>query len=173
MREPRGERPARLDLDPAGFAAVERLASYELGNALLLLNLELQQRFGLRAEDYQVMLLVTLSTVQRFARDGAAERAYFGRAPLPEGMRSSISRRRISETLGIPQETVRRIVARLLARGLIVEPRRGCLSTAGGTLAMLGADATPERVARRILATANALLRQGAARLRPGCGAGE
>ena len=153
---------ARLELDAEGFARAERLVAYEMGNTLLMLNLELQQRFGLRAEEYQVYLLIVLSTVQRFVRGNEPDRAFLGRAPLPADYASSISRRRISDVLGIPLETVRRIASRLLERGLIVERRRGQLSTAGGTLEQLSVDATTERIARRLISTLNTMIRAGA-----------
>lgn len=156
---------ARLVLDPEGFARRERLVAYEIGNTLLMLNLELQQRFGLRAEEYQIFLLIVMSTVQRFARGPGDNEALMDRTPLPPDESGSISRRRISETLVIPFETVRRTVAGLLARGMIVERRRGCLSTSGGTLARLGEDALPERMARRFLTVNNNMSRLGAARL--------
>ena len=56
-------------------------------------------------------------------------------------------------------------VADLLARGMIVERRRGCLSTPGGTLEQLGTDALPERMARTILSVSNVMTRLGAAHL--------
>jgi hypothetical protein len=152
-------------LDPAGFAGRERLIADEIGNTLLMLNLELQQRFGLRVEEYQIFLLIVLSTVQRFSRNPGSNDALLDRSPLPPDMAGFISRRRISETLGIPFETVRRTVTGLLARGMIVERRRGCLSTPGGTLASLATDALPERMARRFLSVGNAMTRLGAAYL--------
>lgn len=155
----------RIELDARGLAAVERLVAYETGNALLMMNLSLQQRFDLRAEEYQVFMLIVLSTVQRFVRDDHADMAHLGNAPLPQRLSGGISRRRISETLGIPPETARRIAALLLERGMIVERRRGCLSTAGGTLGVLSADAVPEKIASGFLKVASTMLRLGAARL--------
>lgn len=151
-------------LDPEGFARYERLVAYEVGNTLLMLNLELQKSFGLRVEEYQIFMLIVLSTVQRFARDPGSDETLFDRTPLPTSLAGSISRRRISETLGIPLETVRRTVAGLLARGMIVERQRGVLSTPGGTLARLAADRLPERMARRFLSVSNTMIRLGAAR---------
>lgn len=164
MSEPREPAQTRLELDPDGFAKVERLVAYEMGNTLLMLNLELQSRFGLRAEEYQVYLLIVLSTVQRFVRARETDSPYLGRIPLTPDRAGSISRRRISEVLGIPLETVRRIAARLLERGLIVEVRRGQLATPGGTLQALGQDETPEAIARRLISSVNAMIRSGALR---------
>lgn len=165
MRNSGEQGRARLVLDPEGFAGRERLVAYEIGNTLLMLNFELQQRFGLRAEEYQIFLLIILSTVQRFARCQGDSDAFLDRTPLPPAESGSISRRRISETLDIPLETVRRSVASLLARGMVVERRRGCLSTSGGTLARLGQDDLTERVARRFLTVSNNMIKLGAAQL--------
>ena len=159
------ENRQRMILDPDGFADRERLVAYEIGNTLLMMNLELQKNFGLRAEEYQIFMLIVLSTVQRFARNPGSDETFLGRIPLPPEASGSISRRRISETLDIPFETVRRTVASLLARGMIVERRRGCLSSPGGTLARLGEDALPERMARRFLSVSNVMARLGAAKL--------
>lgn len=156
---------ARLVLNPEGFARRERLVAYEVGNTLLMLNLELQQRFGLRAEEYQIFLLIVMATVQRLARAPGDNEALLDRTPLPPEEAGSISRRRIAETLEIPLETVRRTVASLLAQGQVVERRRGCLSTPGGTLAQLGKDEVPERMARRILLVSNVMIKIGAADL--------
>jgi len=160
-----GESRQRLIIDPEGYAARERLVAYEIGNTLLMQNLELQRTFGLRAEEFQIFMLIVLSTVQRFARNPGTNENWLDRTPLPAAAAGSISRRRISETLDIPLETVRRTVAGLLARGMIVERSRGCLSTSGGTLARLGEDALPERMARRFLTVSNTMLRLSAARL--------
>lgn len=103
--------------------------------------------------------------MQRFARNPGLDENWLDRTPLPAEAAGSISRRRISETLDIPLETVRRSVSTLLAGGMIVERRRGCLSTAGGTLARLGKDALPERMARRFLTLSNNMIRLGAAQL--------
>jgi hypothetical protein len=165
MPEAAGESRPRLTLDPDGYAERERLVAYEIGNTLLMLNLELQKAFGLRAEEYQVYMLIVLSTVQRFARNRGPDDALLDRTPLPPEVAGSISRRRISETLDIPFETVRRTVARLLERGMIVERGRGCLSTSGGTLIRLGESALPERMARRFLGLSNTMIRLGAAQL--------
>lgn len=165
MRNSGEQGRARLVLDPESFARRERLVAYEIGNTLLMLNFELQQRFGLRAEEYQIFLLIILSTVQRFARGQGDGEAFLDRTPLPPEESGSISRRRISETLDIPLETVRRTVASLLSRGMVVERHRGCLSTSGGTLAWLSEDRIPERMARRFLTVSNTMIRLGAAQL--------
>jgi hypothetical protein len=162
MKEPRNGAPVRLDLNLEGFTKAERLVAYEIGNALLMLNLELQQHFKLRAEDHQVFLLITMTTVQRFARRASLDDSYIDRTPLPDSYAGTISRRRIADVLGIPVETVRRIVSRFLEEGLIMEHSRGRLSTKSGVLASRLPSIAHEKIARRLISSINALIRLGA-----------
>jgi hypothetical protein len=175
MTEQRRGQPPVLALDRVRFAEVERLAAYEIGNTLLIAHLDLQRAFGMRAEEYQVFFLIVIATVQRYARSGDPDPAYQGSKPLPAEMAASISRRRIADVLGIPVETVRRIVKGLLDRGLVVERGRGRISTPGGALAHLGVDQTPLRLAGQMVALGNTLARLGCVRVgqqprRPGEG---
>lgn len=162
MTDLRRDDLTRLELEIEGFTKAERLVAYEIGNALLMLNLELQQHFNLRAEEYQVFLLIVLSTVQKFARTASPDGPFADRTPLPDVYAGTISRRRIADVLGIPVETVRRIVIRFLEAGLIVEHSRGGLSTQGGTLAAMSRDNTHEKITRRLISSINALIRLGA-----------
>jgi hypothetical protein len=56
---------SRLKIDKDAFSASERLISNELGNSILASTLRLQQHFGLRAEVFQVFLVIVLATVQK------------------------------------------------------------------------------------------------------------
>jgi hypothetical protein len=55
---------------------------------------------------------------------------------------------------------------------MIVERRRGSLSTSGGTLAALSKDAIPERIARRFGSNTNAMVGLGVLTLRSGADRG-
>ena len=162
MKEPRNSAPFRLDLKREGFTKAERLVTYEVLNVLFNLNLELQNHFKLRAEDHQVYLLITLTTVQQFVRNASLDDPYIDRTPLPDSYAGTISRRRIADVLGIPVETVRRIVSRFLEEGLIVEHGRGGLATSSGMLAKLSRNNANEKIARRLISSINALIRLGA-----------
>lgn len=149
-------------LDAEAFRAVERLAAYEIANAMLDTQLALQRRLGLRAEECQVFLAIAVATVQRFARVAQPHSEHVTRAPLPENLSGHISRRRIAESLGLPLETVRRHAARLIDRGLVIEKARGQLSTRGGTLQHLSGDETPFRIAGQFVGVVRSFARLGA-----------
>jgi hypothetical protein len=162
MKEKRGRSPTRLEVDLEGFTKTERLVTYEVLNVLFMLNLELQNHFKMRAEEYQVYLLIILATVQHFARQASVDDPFVDRTPLPDSYVGTISRRRIADVLGIPVETVRRIVSRFLKEGLIVERSRGRLATGHGMLAKLSRNNANEKVARRLVSAMNSLIRLGA-----------
>ncbi|MFN3989941.1 MAG: hypothetical protein ACK4IS_06760 [Erythrobacter sp.] len=156
---------AELVLDRNGFSRAERVVAYEVGNTLAMLNLDLQRAFGLRAEEYQVFMVIVFSTVQRYVRAAERDERYLGHEPLPADHRGSISRHRISETLGTPLETVRRAATRLLESGMIEERQRVQLSTKGGTLKRLSEQGITEMVTARFLRAVNVMIELGAAQL--------
>ena len=161
----RGSIGLRLLLDPDGFAAAERLLTYEMVNALLLINVELQQLFNMKPLELQIFMLISTSSMQRFMRDPQRDRAYHDVTPLPAKYRGSISRRRIAESLDLPLETVRRNVANLIARGVIVETGRGLLSTSQGTLKQSSETGVTLLMASRFLRLANRMIQFDAATL--------
>jgi predicted DNA-binding transcriptional regulator len=150
----------RLKIDKDGYAANERLVANDVGNALLASFLQLQQHFDLRAEAFQVFLVILLATVQKVLRDPGMDPATKDATPLLPDQRGGISRRQIAEVLGIPFETVRRHVAELLRRGMIEERARGQLSTRGGTLARLSQAGITLDIAQRFLTVVNAMERR-------------
>lgn len=154
-------REKALIFDPRRFLEVERLAAYEMANALLEIQIILQNRLNLRPEECLVYIAVMTASIKRFVRNADPVGPHLTRAPLPPEMSSSISRRRLSDSLGIPLETVRRHVARLKERGLIVERARGQLSTPGGTLSMLAETEEPRRVAMHFMSVTNTFVRLG------------
>jgi hypothetical protein len=151
----------KLNLNREQFTAVERLAVYEVVNATLLAHIEMQRRFGMRAEEFQVFILVAVSSVQRYVRGATAGDPFLDRTPIPFESNGFISRRRIAETLGIPLETVRRHIVRLIALGLVGERERGRLSTTGGTLDRGSKGGLTQQLLQQHLAVTNSLARLG------------
>jgi len=150
-----------IAVDAKNFRAAERMASYEMANALLTVNLRLQTALGLRPEELQVFLIIVLATVQRYARSPKPDPAFLDRTPLPMHFAGYTSRRRIADVSGVPLETVRRHVARLMDRDLVVERGRGRLSTRGDILFRLGDTEVTFEAATEFAALTNVLLRRG------------
>jgi DNA-binding transcriptional ArsR family regulator len=160
----------RIALDEQALVASERLAAYDMANAILTVQLAIQNAFSLRAEEAQVFLLIVLATVQRFVRQAQPGDALLDNRPLPDAVKGGISRRRLADVSGIPFETVRRHVQSLQGRGLVTERRRGQLATTGGVLARLSQAGITLRAAQQFQQAANGMVRTGAFRIRSGRG---
>ena len=160
------ERSTSLELDRERLLEAERPLSYDMVNSLLLTTIELQRLFAMRPLEFQVFMVIAMATVQRYVREAGRDPAFEDGTPLPPELRGTISRRRVAETLDLPLETVRRTVARLIARGEVIESGRGLLSTGGGTLQRASAQGATLAVTMRYLAIANRMLQVGAARIR-------
>lgn len=138
-----------------------------MANAVLEIQIILQGRLKLRPEECLVFLAVIAATVQRFARSATPDSDHLTREPIPPELRSSISRRRLSDSLGIPLETVRRHIARLKERGLVVEHGRGQLSSSGGTLRIMGDSGDTRRIASQFTGVTNSFLKLGVLQTTP------
>ncbi len=158
-------RHRKIVLVEEGYLAVERLLAYEVGRHVLGVPLAMQQRFGLRAEPFQILLLIMLASVQRYVRATPPDPGYLDRTSLPDALSGGVSRRRIAEALNIPVETVRRQVQDLIQRGHVIEPRRGHLTTPAGILQLLAVEKIPQSAAAESIALINLMLMHGAARL--------
>jgi hypothetical protein len=80
-------------------------------------------------ERFAIYLAVVSAGAGRHTRDPEIRKAYAD-APLPDDMRTPVSRRAIAASLGIPRETVRRKVAELIAMGDLTERDGGVVATA-------------------------------------------
>jgi biotin operon repressor len=150
----------RLALNAARFEERQRLAMYEVANALVNLNADVQRTLSLRPDACHLYLLIAVATVQRYAR-APGDDTHSGAEPLPPTLAGTISRRRLADASGLPRETVARHVRELMARGLVVEHGHGKLATPPGLLRTVMPTGVLDRMAGETMALANRLLRLG------------
>jgi hypothetical protein len=105
-----------------------RRAAYTLLNHYMTMHQVIAEHLRLPPVEQLILIATTTGNVQRVLRPDAIPDAVRGRAPLSAGLVVPMSRRAISRVTGIPTETVRRHVARMVARGVL-------RSTPGGVLA--------------------------------------
>ncbi|MEO6341211.1 MAG: hypothetical protein ABIO39_14305 [Caulobacteraceae bacterium] len=72
-------------------------------------------------ESFAVYLAVISAGSGRILRDPEMMAVYADDLALPEQERLGVSRRAIAESLGMPRETVRRKIAKLIAGGFVFE----------------------------------------------------
>lgn len=87
---------------------------------LRIMRLAVEHREG-NLESLAVYLAVITAGSGRLLRDAELQTRYGDNEPFPEEERAGISRRAIAESLGLPRETVRRKIARLIERDLVIE----------------------------------------------------
>lgn len=144
-----------------------RLCSFTVVNHFLEMQWVLFQQTGLRPAELLIVLATTMGNAQRIARpetlpDSLRQQA----AVLPPNLIVPISRRAIARVTGLPKETVRRSVDRLVARGLLQETPKG-IRAAPGMLAKKGAREAVHRLVELHAAYANVLIGQGILTARP------
>lgn len=79
-------------------------------------------------EGYVIYLAVVCAGIDRIQRDPELAGQFSAEVPVPEEMRTPVSRRAIAESLGLPRETVRRKIASLIAQGHLLEREGGVVA---------------------------------------------
>lgn len=121
----RGE--ALFDVREEMVAEVPLPVAYAIGNALLQINIEVRQMFGLKPVDMLVLHVLIVAGAQRTMRRASRGAPLKRKLAIAPDERGTLSRRAIAQVLDLPFETVRRATARLMAQGLITERCRGKL----------------------------------------------
>jgi hypothetical protein len=107
-----GPAPGEKNLNIRSLIAAESL--------LRILRLAIDNHEG-DLESFAVYLAVITAGSGRMLRDPELQARYGDSEPFPAEERAGISRRAIADSLGLPRETVRRKIARLIERDLVFE----------------------------------------------------
>jgi hypothetical protein len=105
-----------------------RLCGFALLNHYLTMHQVIAEHVHLRPVELLILIATTTGNVQRAVRREALPEALRGTKPLPPGLVVPMSRRAIARVTGLPTETVRRHVASMLKRGILVSAPRGVLA---------------------------------------------
>lgn len=105
-----------------------RLASYLVVADMLETHRIWRSYLGLDNDDLLILLNIALGNVQRFMRNVTERGSFLANVGIPQDAIVPISRRAIARATGLPRETVRRRVDRLIAAGLLVELPSGVRS---------------------------------------------
>lgn len=146
-----------LEIDRSILQQEFRLVSYMVVTDMLETNRIWRTALRLDNDDLMVLLNIALANVQRFMRDRAGRDPFLANVGVPQDVIVPISRRAIARATGLPRETVRRRVDRLIAEGLVVELAGGVRSRPRILAESNVITALIEHV-ERLTGTANALL---------------
>lgn len=102
-----------------------RLCGFALLNQFLMMHHVIAQHVRLQPTELMILIATTTGNVQRALRPDALPEALRGSKPVPTELVVPMSRRAIARVTGIPTETVRRHVDRMVKRGILVAMPRG------------------------------------------------
>jgi hypothetical protein len=102
-----------------------RLCGFALLNHCLAMHRVLAGHLELHPVDLLILVATTTGNVQRALSPGTRKPGLPAREPLPPGLVVPMSRRAIARITGIPKETVRRHVAGMVERGILLSTPKG------------------------------------------------
>jgi hypothetical protein len=115
----------RLSISPEATARELRLCGFALLNHYLAMHQVIAEHVRLTPIELLILLATTTGNVQRALRPGLLPEELRGHKPLPPGLVVPMSRRAIARVTGLPTETVRRHVASMVERGILVAMPKG------------------------------------------------
>ena len=102
-----------------------RLCGFALLNHCLAMHRVLAGHLELQPIELLILVATTTGNVQRALSPGKRKTGLPSREPLPTGLVVPMSRRAIARITGIPKETVRRHVASMIGRGILLSTPKG------------------------------------------------
>jgi hypothetical protein len=102
-----------------------RLCGFALLNQFLAMHRVLAGHLELQPVELLILVATTTGNVQRALSSGTRKAGLPAREPLPPGLVVAMSRRAIARMTGLPKETVRRHVASMIGRGILVSTAKG------------------------------------------------
>jgi hypothetical protein len=121
----------RLSVSPVAIESELRLCAFALLNCFLTMHRVMAEHVGLEPVDLLILIATTTGNTQRAVRPEALPGSLRGSTPLPSELIVPMSRRAIARVTGIPKETVRRHVAGMIERGVLLPVGRGVRARPG------------------------------------------
>jgi hypothetical protein len=138
--------------------------------ALINLYLSIQRTISNEGElgPTEILIYATVATanVQKLMRERTIPLEYAGTAVLPREWVVPISRNAIAEATGLPRETVRRNVARMIERGLLIDDERGGVTQPIGVIEDRGVEPVLDAMLVELLRAIERLQRVGVLEIR-------
>ena len=124
----------RVVTNPAKMIESWRVAAVSLMNLFLTMHRTLSTATPVGPTELLIYATVAVANVQRLMRERTIPEKLAGTEILPREWVVPISRNAIATTSGLPRETVRRHVARMIQEGLLIEDPRGGVTLPAGVI---------------------------------------
>lgn len=143
-----------------------RVAMTALCNQFLVTQRALSAAGDLGPTETLIYLTISVANVQRLMRERTIPADLCGPVPLPREWVVPISRNAIASATGLPRETVRRQVAKLIERGILVEDARGGVTPPPDIVIARGHEPILECLMTEFARTVEVLCRTGTLAIR-------
>lgn len=153
-----GDRVATV---PDRMAAHWRLGMFPLINLFLSMHRTLSEHQNMSPSVLLIYCTVSIGNIQKLMRERNVPAEFATTAVLPREWVVPMSRSAIAAATGLPRETVRRHVAQMIERDLLIEDQRGGVTIVPGAIQDLGMEPLLETLVTEFARTTEALLRAG------------
>ena len=155
----------RIVTNPAKMAEYWRVAVSSLINLFLTMHRTLSEATPIGPTELLIYSTVSVANVQKLMRERTIPPGFAGTEILPREWVVPISRNAIATASGLPRETVRRHVARMIENGLLIEDPRGGVTLPVGVIKDRGLERFLEGLLTNYARSAEELLRIGVIRI--------
>jgi len=155
-----------ITTNSAKMAENWRVAMTALCNQFLAMQRALSAAGGLGPTETLIYLTISVANVQRLMRERTIPPELCGTVPLPREWVVPISRNAIASATGLPRETVRRQVAKMIERGILVEDPRGGVTPPADIISAGNYEPILEGLMTEFARTVDVLCRTGALAIR-------
>jgi len=138
-----------------------RVAMSALANLFLTTHRTFSAPSGIGPTELLIYITVSVANVQKLMRERTIPGDFAATAILPREWVVPISRNAIATASGLPRETVRRHVIKMVAAGLLMEDERGGVTPPPGMIQDRGLEPMLEALLTDFARTAETLLRIG------------
>lgn len=156
----------RIIINPDQAAKTWRVAMFAISNMVLSMHRTMSSDGALGPTEILIYVTIATANVQKLMRERTIPESLAGTAILPREWVVPISRNAIAESSGLPRETVRRNVAKMIAAGLLIEDERGGVTGAPGMIQTRGLEPMLEAMLADFIRASERLIRIGAIELR-------
>lgn len=151
----------RVVTNPVKMTENWRVAMFTLSNLFLTTHRAYSVTGSIGPTELLIYVTVSVANVQKLMRERCIPGAFAATAVLPREWVVPMSRNAIATASGLPRETVRRHVIKMIEAGLLIEDQRGGVTPPPGMIKDRGLEPLLESVLTEFVRTAQMLLRAG------------
>jgi hypothetical protein len=152
---------ARVVTNPVKMTENWRVAMSALANLFLTTHRAFSASGKMGPTELLIYVTVSVANVQKLMRERSIPGSFAATTVLPREWVVPISRNAIATASGLPRETVRRHVIKMIEVGLLIEDERGGVTPPPGMIQDRGLEPLLESVLTEFVRTAQVLLRAG------------